>query len=199
MEAICSLLPIGPPARKSDPATDHSRWRVPALWAPAACLRAFSIPSKPWTRALVPAREHSFLTRAAGPAGLPLGFLPSGRPGDVAVRGRSATAARCAVLCRAARAAAHGGSRGRVESRLTSGDRKTSPVESSVCSLAGLAARPRPTYLSPSPSLRVIRLLFQLFPCSVGVACVWQPCEQCWQRIPETRNPMDFYSIRMRV
>jgi len=183
MEAICSLLLIRPPARKSDPATDHCRWREPALWAPAACLRAFSIPSKPWTRALVP---------PASTASLPGGFFrlgvketwPCGKGGP---------------LCRAARAAAHGGSRGRVESRLTSGDRKTSPVESSVCSLAGLAARPRPTYLSPSPSLRVIRLPFQLFPCSVGVACVWQPCEQCWQRIPETRNPMDFYSIRMRV
>jgi len=122
------------------------------LWAPAACRRAFSIPSKPWTRALVP---------PASTASLPGGFFrlgvketwPCGKGGP---------------LCRAARAAAHGGSRGRVESRLTSGDRKTSPVESSVCSLAGLAARPRPTYLSPSPSLRVIRLLFQLFPCSVA-------------------------------
>ena len=69
------------------------------LWAPAACRRAFSIPSKPWTRALVP---------PASTASLPGGFFrlgvketwPCGKGGP---------------LCRAARAAAHGGSRGRVE------------------------------------------------------------------------------------
>ena len=174
MEAICSLLLIRPPARKSDPATDHCRWREPALWAPAACLRAFSIPSKPWTRALVPAREHSFLTRAAGPAGLPLGFLPSGRPGDVAVRGRSATAVRCAVLCRAARAAAHGGSRGRVESRVGIGRPRRWNLPF-VHFLGSLLAPGQPLPLS----LRVIRLLFSFppVPWPVGVACVWQPCD----------------------
>jgi len=139
----------------------HRSWPVPSASAvgsggvPACLLN----PKQAVDASSCPAREHSFLTR---------GFLPS--------RKETWPCGKGGPLCRAARAAAHGGSRGRVESRLTSGDRKTSPVESSVCSLAGLAARTRPTYLSPSPSLRVIRLPFQLFPCSVGVACVWQPC-----------------------
>jgi hypothetical protein len=138
MEAICSLLPIRPPARKSDPATDHGRWRVPALWAPAACLLnpkhavdASSCPARPRTAPFDPRPR---------PARWGSSVSAAGKRGHAGAQRNGGSLWR--AVPRRAHMAAHGGARSHER-----GYRKTSPVESSVCSLAGLAARPRPTSL----------------------------------------------------
>lgn len=138
---------------------------MPALWAPAAC--AVPSQSQAMDASSCPARRESARTAAslAGrPGALLAGVLSPRRPGDVAVRGRSATAVPCGERREGLHMAVHGG----VESRA--GIERPRAVESSVCSLVGSASCSRPSVPV------VIRLLFQLFPCSVGVACVWQPC-----------------------
>jgi hypothetical protein len=160
MEATCSIAALdrsaGAPAQKAI---------LPLIIAGGECqrcglrLRAGPLVNrKPWTRALVPP-ARALLPR---PAGRPAGVSFSSAPGETWPRGGAAR--RLFAVLAAAHMAVHGPRGG-----VTAHERGKTSARRGIfrlftCSIARLL------------SLCDQATFQQLFPCSVGVACVWQPC-----------------------
>jgi hypothetical protein len=144
----------------------HRSWPV----ASASAVGSGRVPSQSQAcrgRELLSRPPAHCALRSPAAAG-PLGFLRLGGRETWPCRG--AAQRRFAVACCAA-PRAHGGSRGRAESRAGIQE----DLAGGIFRLFTCWARCSPP--ANLPPLRAIRLPFQLFPCSVGVACVWQPCD----------------------